>query len=354
MAPLRDGKQAIEFFERWFDTDIPFGTGRSRKNRIVVRNARFSVPATLAITDQEWFGKFACADDGLGELVEALGGDVSMYPWYVVLRNSESRVGILDPQSEPDKKKAYPGLWVDLRGSFYKTQLREFIEDLVIHDVPAPTVVTGRDMDGTLDYFANGRMWWRTEWDNPPVLVAGTHATQAAWGIHIQQHAIRSGLCNGLPVNGWPTLSESLYPMPGTGGVSVLYTGEQVPWRTIELATDRRLDDLKTQREHFSALNTVDPNVLWDHVLVPQGWRSRGMGTGMHEQWWSAPGSTGLMTAMTDGVTLRLYLPDWLSGLKEASDAGVVLNKWTVACILGWDGDVAAFLDHWAATGYLY
>ena len=354
MAPPRDGKQAIEFFERWFDTNIPLGSPRSRKNRIIVRNANLSVPTSVAITDQEWMDKFAVSDDGLGGLVTALGGDASMYPWYVVLRNSETAVGILDQQAETEKKKACPGLWVDLRGSFFKTQLRNFIEDLVMHDVPAPSVVTGRDMDGTLDYFANGRMWWRTEWDTPPPLVASTRATHAAWGIHIQQQAIRFGLCNGLPVNGWPTLSEALYPLPGTGEVSVLYTGETVPWRVIELATDRHLDDLKTQREQFVTLNAPVTDVLWDHVLLPQGWRSRGMGAGPHEQWWSAPGSKGLMTARTDGDALRLYLPDWLSGLKEASDAGVVLNKWTVACILGWDGDVNAFVEHWDATGRLY
>jgi len=354
MAPLRDGKQAIEFFERWFEINAPV-RGRRDRYRIVVRNANLAAPSSIGLYDKEWLGKFATSDDGLDGLVTSLGGNASVYPWIITLRASESAVGLFDAQTEQDKKKACPGVWVDLRGSFHTSQIIDFAEYLVLHDVPAPTVITGRDMDGGLDYFDTGRLWWRTEWETPPSLSAARHAAHAAWGIHIQEHAQRAGLCNGLPVNGYPTLSEALYPLPGTNGISVLYSGEDtIPWRTVEIATDRRLDDLKTQREYYSTLSAVDPNVLWDHVLIPQGWHSRGMGAGMHEQWWSAPGSKGLMTAMTDGLTLRLYLPDWLSGLKEASDAGVVLNKWTVACILGWDGDVTAFMNHWAATGRLY
>jgi len=293
------------------------------------------------------------------DLIEAFDGTVNVYPWNVVTNGKAKSAGAITKENIEDKSTAMTGMYVDLSGSHFSGMIREFVRYLDMQDM-APTFITGRDMDGTLDYFHQGRMWWQVDWDKPlPRSTYGSNILQAAWGSIIQKHAADFGLCLGLPINVNPTFEDELYPLPGTNGVSMLWINDTesrtISPTRVEYATSTRIERIMDLRRDFRKLvEGPESPVVWDEILVPMGWHSLGAGVTPHHHWWAAPGSNGQLTAATEGQRLYLMQPNWLSGLKEANDAGILLNKWTVPCILGWDGDVTTFMGHWEVTNRLY
>lgn len=309
----------------------------------------------------EWLGMLGGDTDSFTSMIGAFHGIVKVFPWYIVLKNNDDKVGPLTEETHIKLRQAMPGLWVDLAGSHYTGRIREFADFLEANGGIGPTIITGRDMDGMLDHFDQGRLWWRVEWGTafPAYRDQESKHIRAAWGMHIQQLARQFGLCDGLPVCGNPLFQDELYDLPGTSGVStVVWTGyEPITYNKIDWATYNRLAESKAMREEFTTLEdrrALGDPPLWDDVLKPLGWHSLGMGETARMTWWSAPGCLGEPTAYTLLDRLYLRTPNWLSGLKEASDAGIRLNMWTVACILGWDSDIRTFQRHWIETRTLY
>jgi len=210
------------------------------------------------------------------------------------------------------------------------------------------------------------RLWWRVTGLNGVFTLPqlpGATLRHLAWGRVIQRHAASAELVPSLNLNPRFALNEMLYPLPGVGAQITRRGADSLSWADAGLVLAQQELLLMEQWTEYGptawegaeaeALDRITRETVWDDVLRPMGWSSMGRDTeGAH--YWQAPGRVAIGT--TAGQEMRLWGQEQheLSGLKEVSDAGIALDKRVVACLVGWDGDREAFLEHWARTGTLY
>lgn len=352
-------RDALDFFDMWFGSPHV-----SHDALVAVANPFKDNCPTIGITPIEWATQITSgsSSEALGELRDLFGGVVQVYPWFLV-PNSAGELGLLREETMPHRRSRLPGFYVDVsydqRGA---PTVDAFVAMLEMAGI-GPTLVT---REGETD--PRWRLWWRIDYifGKPPRLFmlkdeSKEKIAHLAWSAVIQAYANKFGFAPALDFNPGFRQGHMLYRLPGIDSV-ITHRGAPLDWRTatyhgIEermeaIANLRLYHDPTVWSRHAEELAGVD-DLPWDWIFKPVGWRSQGHGSelGMHH--WSSPG--GETVATTEGQVLWLRRKQsWTCGLKEVSDAGIVLDKCVVACVLGWDGDRAEFIDHWARTRTLY
>jgi hypothetical protein len=362
MVKEYDAAMATQFLRAWFEEP---GAADSLRITISGMNSR-KEPASIHRTLAEWTG--ALSDTSLKSLVANLHGRAVLCPAWLV----GGFTGPLTDETRRQARLSSPGYWVDFP-TVAEDPLRDFIVGLEHwENAPGeaavdhrPTLVTGMFHDSGV--VTRARLWWRMEEASPKHI--GTDS-QRAFRRWMQQSAQRAGLCDWLPDVGAVSLASTSYRLPGTDGIVLFGWRDEMSADTVLLA-DRLGADYHLEREALAVellggeyaddfphetkmLAAALAQCSWDQILVPMGWRNNGMlFDNKNPTFWIArPGLHA--TAVIDADGFRLLDHGWLTGLKEATDLGIRMTKWTVACLLGWDGDGAAMLDHFMRTDRIY
>ena len=337
---VTNGRDTLDFFDMWFRPEH-FSVDHTVA---AVNNTRADC-LTLGLSPIEWVQNLSSDGDPnktADDIRSAFHGLVKVYPWFLL--PGSAQLGLMREDSILGRRNRMPGFYVDIIGGIGREDTESVLGFATILGTVGigPTLIT-KEHTGNERW----RFWWRMDdpFDAIPEVFRLADESDArrahlAWSAIIQHHAIKSGFASVLNFN--PRFRQ-LRPSP----------------RSTIVGIEERMADLALLRRNYRPL--VDGSFTfpaeteppWDWVLGPLGWRSLGHGHRLDVDHWRSPG--GETFAATEGAELRLdYKHSWSCGLKEVSDAGIYLNKLVVACVLGWDGECEAFVDHWAKTLTLY
>jgi hypothetical protein len=344
-----------------------------RRCRMVLRDKSSGGVQTLAPMVEDWNRTDMPITEGsLTDLRSALSGTVCVLPW-IVLKARDGRVGPINDATLDNQQKLMPGFWVDVPGLTHperstsksgKDPLEGFLQALDSEGA-APTFVT---QETRADIRGRWRLWWALE--GHEVLAKNlfyeprrTDAVKMhlAWFAYVQSLAIRTGFARTLPVDPRFGVESLIFGLPGLDS-TVIGSAAPMHWPVADRKFSRYLDQINLLQRELDdawgdtalAQSDVLDNLPWDDILTPVGWEGAGVATNNREHYWKLKGTSAYVRA--DRHELRFWdnQGNWLTGLKEASDAGIRLDRRVVACLLGWDGDVPAFTQHWERTGRLY
>lgn len=356
---VTDGREIVDFMELWFQSEQ-----FADEHTVAVVNSTVSNCPTIGLGPFEW--RHRVTEDGdlttvAQELRMAFDGLAQVFPWFLI--PASHGVGPLRAETMPGRKCQLPGFYVDVTtGRDSGDRVLGFATLLESMEI-GPTLVTVETAGNE-----RWRFWWRVDdfMNMPPrkfTFLNGTppEIAHLAWSTIIQRYAIKFGFAPVLSFNprfrhGW-----MLYRLPGIDAM-IVHRGSRLDWRTATYhGIEERMEEISELRRGYGesfwtehmGLFTAENEPPWDWVLNPMGWRCVGHGDTVVTDHWRSPG--GETIATTEGRELYLRRKhSWNCGLKEISDAGIRMDKRVVACVLGWDGERAEFIDHWTRTGTLY